>query len=63
MLLKSCSDFKRELLRKSVHYNVKAIADTLLFKNVLVRLHEAKGDLHEKETEIKNRSLCFAAYK
>ena len=50
MLLKSCSDFKRELLRKSMHYIVKAIADTLLFKNVLVRLHEAKGDLHEKET-------------
>ena len=47
-----------------MHYNFKAVPDTLLgktcSKNVLVALHEAKG---EKENKIKNRSLCFTAFK
>ena len=37
--------------------------DKLVLKNVLVGLHESKGDFLEKENEIKNRSLRFAAYK
>ena len=34
-----------------MHYNVKAVLDTLL------------GKTWKKENEIKNRSLCFAAYE
>ena len=37
--------------------------EKLALKNVLVGLHEAIGDPLEKENEIKNRSLRFAAYK
>ena len=35
--------------------------EKLVLKNVLVGLHEAKGDPLEKENEIKNRPLRFAA--
>ena len=34
-----------------------------VLKNVLVGLHETRGDPLEKDSEIKNRSLRFAAYK
>ena len=34
-----------------------------MLKNDMVGLHEAKGDLLEKENEIKNKSLRFTAYK
>lgn len=37
--------------------------ETTVLKNVLVGLHESKGDPLEDENEIKNRSLRFAAYK
>ena len=34
-----------------------------MLKNVLVELHEAKGDSLEKENEIKNRSMRLVASK
>ena len=37
--------------------------EKLVLKNVLVGLHEAKGDPPEKENEIKNRLSRFAIYK
>ena len=50
-----------------MHYNFKAVPHTLLGKTcvkyALVVLHEAKGDPLEKENQIKNRSVFFAAYK
>lgn len=39
----------------------KLCLDTVILKNVLVALHESKGDPLEKETS--NRSFRFAAYK
>ena len=50
-----------------MHYNIKAVPDTLLGKNCFKKCfdwatHEAKGDQLKKENEIKNRSLHFAAY-
>ena len=47
--------------------HVNEFLDILLgkacFKNVLVELHEAKGDPLKKEIQIKNRSLSFVVYK
>ena len=37
--------------------------EKLVLKKVLIGLHEAKGDPLEKENEIKNKPLRFAAYK
>ena len=49
---------------KSMYYIVKTVPYILLGKTcILVGLHEAKGDPLEKENEIKNRSLRFAACK
>ena len=62
MWSKSYSDFRRDIWRKSMHYNVKAVPEKLVLKNVFVGLHEAKGDLLKKENEIKNRPLHFATW-
>ena len=34
-----------------------------ILKNVLVGLHETRGDSLENDKDLQNRSLCFAAYK
>ena len=34
-----------------------------ILKNVLVGLHETRGDPLENDKDLQNRSLCFAAYK
>ena len=50
-----------------MQYHVNEFLDILLgkacFKNVLVELHEAKGDPLKKEIQIQNRSLSFVVYK
>ena len=37
--------------------------EKLVLKNLLVGLHETRGDLLEKDGKLSNRSLCFAAHK
>ena len=46
-----------------MHYNVKAVPEKLVLKNVFVGLHEAKGEPLEKGNKTKYRSLHFAAFK